>query len=146
MQIEDVEFTRLERELSDTGKSLLDYLGPDIGKVYVVAITREGCPACQKQKPRLDKLASTLKQKHRERLVFFRIHVKRPPASEEESLRSKRLLGHYFYPTNLILLRTRDRGAVEYYRSVSPAMGELKRNIEIALATAASMEKAAEQC
>jgi thiol-disulfide isomerase/thioredoxin len=142
MQIENVEFTRVERELSTTGKSFLDYLAPDTGKVYVVAITREGCPACQKQKPKLDKLASILKQKHRERLVFVRIHVKRPPTSEEESLRSKRLLGHYFYPTNLILLRTRDRGAIEYYRNVSPAMSELNKNIGIAIETVAAMEKA----
>jgi len=142
MQIENVEFIRLERELANTGKSFSDYLAPDIGKVYVVAITREGCPACQKQRPSLDKLASILKQKHRGRLVFIRIHVKRPPTSEEESLRSKRLFGHYFYPTNLILLRTRDRGAIEYYRNASPTMSELKKNIEMAVETAAAMKKA----
>jgi hypothetical protein len=144
MQVENVEFTRLERELSETGKSFLDYLAPDIGKVYVVAITRERCPACQEQKPKLDKLASILKQKHRDTLVFIRIHVKRPPTSEEESLRSKHLFGHYFYPTNLILLRTRDRGAIEYYRNVSPAISELKRNIEIAVETAAAVKEARE--
>jgi thiol-disulfide isomerase/thioredoxin len=142
MQIESVEFTRLERELSGTGKSFLDYLAPDIGKVYVVTITREGCPACQKQKPRLDKLASILKRKHRDRLVFIRINVKRPPTSEEESLRSKRLFGHYFYPTNLILLRTVDRGAIEYYRNVSPAMSELHENIGVAIEAVVMMEKA----
>ena len=139
-----MEFTKLERELSETGKSFLDHLAPDVGKVYVVAITRERCPACQKQKPKLDKLALILKQKHRDRLVFIRIHVKRPPTSEEESLRSKHLFGHYFYPTNLILLLTRDRGAIEYYRNVSPTMSELKRNVEIAVETAAAMRKARE--
>jgi thiol-disulfide isomerase/thioredoxin len=144
MQVENTEFTELERKLSDTGKSFSDYLAPDIGKVYVVAITREGCSACQKQRPKLDKLASALKEKHKRMLVFVRIHVKRPPTSEEESLRSKRLFGHYFYPTNLVLLRTRDRGAIEYYRNVSPAMSELKRNIEVAVQTAAAMKKALE--
>jgi thiol-disulfide isomerase/thioredoxin len=144
MQVENTEFTKLERKLSDTGKSFLDYLAPDIGKVYVVAITREGCPACEKQRPKLDKLASALKEKHRGMLVFVRIHVKRPPTSEKESLRSKRLFGHYFYPTNLVLLRTRDRGAIEYYRNVSPAMSELKRNIEVAVQTAAAMKKTLE--
>lgn len=144
MQVENLEFTRLEKKLSETGKSLLDYLARDIGKVYVVAITRERCPACQKQEPKLDKLALILRQKHRDRLVFIRIHVKRPPTSEEESLRSKRLFGHYFYPTNLIVLRTRDRGAIEYYRNVSPAMSELKRNIEIAVETAGATKEAGE--
>jgi thiol-disulfide isomerase/thioredoxin len=141
MRIENVVFTKLESELSTTGKSVLDYLTPDIGKVYVVTITREGCPACEKQKPKLDRLSSILKQKHGDRLVFIRIHVKRPPASEEESLRSKRLFGHYFYPTNLILLQTRDRGAIEYYRNASPAMSELSKNIGIAIETVATMEK-----
>jgi hypothetical protein len=141
MPIDNIEFTKLEKILPETGKSLLDYLAPDIGKVYVVAIARERCPACHKQKPKLDKLAATLKQKHKEKIAFVRIHVKRPPNSEEESLRSKDMFGHYFYPTNLILLRTRDRGAIEYYRNVSPRMSELRGNIEVAVETAAMIKK-----
>lgn len=136
MKIDKIEFTTLEEELSKTGKPLLDYLAPEIGKAYVVAITRERCPACHKQKRKLDRLAATMKQKHRDKLVFIRIHVKRPPTSEEESLRSKNTFGHYFYPTNLILIRTKDRGAIEYYRNVSPVMSELGRNIETAVETA----------
>ena len=141
MQIDDIEFTELEKDLSKSGKSLLDYLAPDIGKAYVVAITRERCPACHKQKPKLDKLAATLKQKHKEKIVFVRIHVKRPPDSEEESLRSKNMFKHYFYPTNLIVLRTKDRGAIEYYRNVSPHMSDLEKNIEIAVETATMIKK-----
>ena len=141
MPVNEIEFTKLEKELSETGKPALDYLAPDIGKAYVVTITREKCPACKKQKPKLDKLAATLKQKHREKIVFIRIHVKRPPDSEEESLRSKNMFGHYFYPTNLILLRTKDRGAIEYYRNASPDMRELGKNIEAAVETATMMKK-----
>jgi thiol-disulfide isomerase/thioredoxin len=141
VQIHTVEFTKIEKELSRSGKSILDYLAPDIGKVYVVAITRENCPACQKQKPKLNKLATTIKQKHKNEVAFLRIHVKRPPTSERESLRSKDMFGHYFYPTNLILIRTRDRGAVEYYRNASPAMSELRKNIENAVKTAAMIKK-----
>jgi hypothetical protein len=70
MQMGNIEFTKLEKILPETGKSLLDYLAPDIGKVYVVAITRERCPACHKQKPKLDKLAATLKQKHKGKIAF----------------------------------------------------------------------------
>jgi len=141
MRIDKIEFARIEKDLSKAGKSVLDYLAPDVGKVYVVAITRERCPACHKQKPKLDKLAATLKQKHKERIAFVRIHVKRPPNSEQESLRSKDMFGHYFYPTNLILLRTKDRGAIEYYRNVSPHMSELEKNIEIAVETATMIKK-----
>jgi thiol-disulfide isomerase/thioredoxin len=140
VQIESIEFTKLEK-FSKVNKSALDYLAPDIGKVYAVAITRDRCPACHKQKPKLDKLASIFEQKHKGRVVFIRIHVRRPPTSEEESLRSKDMFGHYFYPTNLILLKTEDRGTIEYYRNTSPTMSELGRNIENALETAAILKK-----
>jgi hypothetical protein len=51
------------------------------------------------------------------------------------------MFGHYFYPTNLILLRTKDRGAIEYYRNASPDMRELGKNIEAAVETATMMKK-----
>ena len=140
MSIEKLEFAKLEKGISKTGKSVSDYLAPDVGKVYVVAITRERCPACQKQKPKLDRLAMTLKKKHRD-IVFTRIHVKWLPDSQEESLRCKDLFHHYFYPTNLILLRTKNRGSIEYYRNVSPNMTELRRNIEITVETAKMIKK-----
>ncbi len=79
--------------------------------------------------------------RHRNSVVFTRIHINRPLDSEEESIRSKNLLEHYFYPTNLILIRTEDRGAIECYRNISPRMSELKRNIEILIKGAVSMAK-----
>ena len=141
MLINKFEFTELEKELAETDKSVLDYLAPDIGKVYVVAVTRERCSACEKKKPKLRKLAKTIAEKHGKKIVFTQIHVRQPVGSQEESLRSKRVIGHYFYPTNLILLRTTDRGAIEFYRNVSPKMNELKRNIEVALEIATVIEE-----
>jgi thiol-disulfide isomerase/thioredoxin len=141
MPIGTIEFTTLEKEISETGKSHLDYLAPDIGKVYVISITRDGCPACQKQKPELKELVKCTLEKHGIKLVFTRIHVTQSSGSQEESLRSKEMLGHYFYPTNLILLRTVDRGATEFYRNVSPEMDELEKNIEIAVKIAGMIEK-----
>jgi len=141
MKIDVVEFSELEKKLSMTHKSPIDYLALKIGKVYVVAITRDGCPACKKQKPRLDKLATTEAEKHGDKVVFTRIHIKHRPDSQRESLRSKGVFRHYFYPTNLILIRTRDRGAIEYYRNVTPSMKEIEKNIEAALEVAAMIEK-----
>jgi thiol-disulfide isomerase/thioredoxin len=132
-----IEFTKLEV----AGKSPLDLLAPKLGKVYVIAITRDGCPACVKQKPKLDRLAARLDAKYRDSVVFTRIHVNYSPESQEESLRSKGLLRHYFYPTNLILVRSKDRGAVEYYRNSAPDMRELGKNIEKALEVAKLFEK-----
>jgi len=137
MTVKIIEFTTLEK----SGKPLLDSLAPKIGVVYVVAITRDGCPACERQKPKLDKLATALAEKYENPVVFTRIHVNYSPESQEESLRSKDLLRHYFYPTNLILIRSRDKGAIEYYRNAAPSMSELKSNIERAIEVAKFFEK-----
>ena len=141
MKVDKIEFSKLEKDISETGKSYLDCLAPDIGKVYVVSITRDGCPACEKQKPKLSELAKTIEERHGDKTVFTRIHVRQSSGSTEESLRAKDILSHYFYPTNLILLRTMDRGAIELYRNVSPAMDELEKNIETATEIAAMIEK-----
>jgi thiol-disulfide isomerase/thioredoxin len=132
-----IKFTKLEK----IGQPALDFLAPGIGKVYVVAITRDGCPACAKQKPKLDRLAANLEAKHGNRVVFTRIHVNYSPDSQQESIRSKDLLRHYFYPTNLILIRSKDRGVIEYYRNAGPDMRELFKNIEKAVEVAEFFEK-----
>jgi hypothetical protein len=133
MAINKVEFSELEKDTSKTGKPVLDFLAPEIGRAYVITITRDGCSACERQKPKLGRLAATLKQKHGDNVIFTRIHIKCSSNSQEESKRSKSMLGHYFYPTNLILFRTHDRGAIEYYKNSSPTTNELKKNIEIAI-------------
>jgi len=137
MTINTIEFSELEK----TSESPLDFLAPRVGKVFVVAVSRDGCPACNRQKPRLEKLAITVGKKFRSRVVFTRVHINYSQESQEESLRSKDLLRHYFYPTNLILIRSRDRGAVEYYRNVAPEMRELEKNIEKAVNVAKFFEK-----
>jgi len=141
MPINKVEFAELEKKVTGKGKPALDFLAPKVGKAYSVAITRDGCPACEKQKPKLDKLATALAQRHGDKVIFTRIHVKYTPEYQEESKRSKRILGHYFYPTNMILFRTHDLGAIEYYRNSSPAMSELEKSIEIAIKITVSIGK-----
>ena len=141
MPINTIEFTKVEKEISETGRSRLDCLAPEIGKVYVIAITRDGCSACEKQKPKLNELVKDLVEKHGSKVVFTRIHVKHPQGSDEESLRSKDVFGHYFYPTNLILLRTVDRGVIEFYKGISREMDELRKNIGIAVEIAAMIKK-----
>lgn len=141
MKADKIEFSRLEKEISETRKSHLDYLAPEIGKVYVVAITRDGCPACERQKPKLNELAKTIEEKHGDKVIFTIVHVRQSSGTQEESLRSKDVLGHYFYPTNLILLRTADRGAIEFYKNVSPEIGELEKNIEVAVKIATVIKK-----
>jgi thiol-disulfide isomerase/thioredoxin len=138
-----IEFVDLEKKMTGSGKPAFDLLAPALGKAYAVAITRDGCPACQRQKPKLDKLAQEISSKHGDAVVFVRIHVKQPQGDVSESLRAKDVLRHYFYPTNMVLVRTRDRGVVEFYRNVSPKMSELRSIIGKAaeISTALAKEK-----
>jgi hypothetical protein len=131
----------LEKTISTKHRSFRDCLAPKVGKVYVVSITRDGCPVCVKQKPKIDKLAKTKLKTHNDRVIFSQIHVRYSVKRKEESLRSKDLLGHYFYPTNLILIRSRDKGTFEYYRAASPRISELARNIDHAVEVAKMLEK-----
>jgi thiol-disulfide isomerase/thioredoxin len=141
MKPKTIEFKDLERKIAATGKSFRDILAVEIGKTYVIAITRDGCPACERQKPKLDKLADTFPAEKNDKTVFVRVHVKYSEDFREESLRSKDVLGHYFFPTSIILVRTRDRGAIELFRSVSLRMSELKRNIMMATEIADMLSK-----
>lgn len=141
MKPKTIEFGDLERKIAETGKSFRDILATEIGKTYIIAITRDGCPACERQKPKLDKLAETFPREKNDKTVFVRVHVKYSDDFREESLRSKDVLGHYFFPTNIILVRTRDRGAIELFKSVSPRMSELKRNTMMATEIADMLSK-----
>jgi len=142
MKLKTIEFVDLERKISAKGKSFRDILASEMGKAYVIVISRDGCPACESQKPRLDKLAEAFAmEKENDKTVFIRIHVKYSKNFKEEALRSRDVLGHYFFPTNIILVRTRDRGAIELFRSVEPRMSELKRNINLATEIADMLDK-----
>jgi hypothetical protein len=107
----------------------------------VISISREACPSCKEQEPRMEELAKTIFGKHGNNVVFSRIHIQYSPEHNEESLRSKDVFGHYFYPTNMILLRTKDRGAIQYYRNVESEMDELEKNISLALEIATMIRK-----
>jgi len=141
MQVKKIEFTRLEQLILRTGKPALSHLAPDVGKVYVVSITRDGCPACKRHKPKIERLTQSLTEKYGDKVVFSRVHVNYSPEDSEESVRSKDVFGHYFYPTTLILLKAKDRGPIEYCRNVSPRMSELRNNIEHACKTTLLLEQ-----
>jgi len=141
MTIAKVEFSDFEKKLQKTKQSPLDLLAPTLGKAYAITITRDGCPNCEDQKPKLDKLATKLTQRHGNKVVFMRIHIKYTPESKEESVRAKDVFHHYFYPTNLILIRSRDRGVFELYRNAGPTMTELEKNMDAAVETAAMLAK-----
>ncbi len=138
MKTKTIEFTDLEKKVSEKGKSFRDVLATEMGKAYVIVISRDGCPACETQKPRFDELAENFSS---DKAVFMRIPVRFSKDYREEALRSKDVLQHYFFPTNIILVKTRDEGAIELYRSVEPRMNEVKRNVKLAIDIAAMLAK-----
>lgn len=132
-----IEFTLLEKKLGRKG-FWREALGPAPGKVSVVTISRDGCPGCVKIKPVLAAVEKTLAP--RGKVSLTTIHIAYKPGDAAESLRSKRLLGHYFYPCTIILIRTRDLGAMEYYRCGSPTAADLKKHINLALSAAGMLK------
>jgi len=80
-------------------------------------------------------------EKHGNKVVFICTHIKYSSDSAGEPWRSRKMLRHYFYPTDVILIRTRSQGVIEYYRNPAPSMSELKKNIETALEIAEFLEK-----
>lgn len=135
MAVRVIKFNAIEKRLP-AGGGWRELLGPAAGSVSVLAIGRDGCPACVKFKPALEKLARELAAKHGRLVKFTRVHISCPGGSMAESLRAKKLLGHYFYPTAAVLARSKDLGVFEYYRAVSPSAGELKKKISAALRAA----------
>ena len=135
-----IEFKTLEKALRGKKTSWREVLAPAAGGAAVVTISRDGCKGCELQKPVLEKLAAALEAKHRGRITFSTVHIAWAPGAAEESLRSKKLLGHYFYPCTVILIRTRDLGPAEYYRCGYPSAGELKKYCALALRAAEAVK------
>lgn len=136
-----IRFADLEKRLHGKKASWKELLAPETGSVSVLSIGRDGCPGCVRQKPALARLAKSMTGKYGGRISFSRIHINCPGGSREESVRSKKTLGHYFYPTIAILIRSEDTGPVEYYRAISPAMSELRRHASNALRAAEALKK-----
>jgi hypothetical protein len=136
-----IEFKGLEKALRGTKTSWRELLAPAAGAASVVTISRDGCKGCELQKPALEKLAAALAAKHGKRITFSIVHIAWAPGSAEESVRSKKLLGHYFYPCTVILIRTKDLGPAEYYRCGSPSAGELKKYCTRALRAAEAVKQ-----
>ena len=122
-----IQFKDLEKRLRGKTTSWRDLLAPPPGATAVITIGRDGCKGCDLQKPVLEKLAGSMAEKHSKQISFSLIHVSWKPDSQEESIRSKKLLGHYVYPCTVILIRTKDMGAMEYYRCGYPSAGELRK-------------------
>ena len=121
--VEVIEFQRL-KDLSDIGA--VEALAKELGKVYVTAITRDGCSGCMEQKPLFRELAQKMKSDLGGRVHFANVHVRYTENQREESWNSKRVFRHAAYPTYLVHVRSKN-GVLEVYRAIYPSMEELER-------------------
>lgn len=135
-----IQFKNIERMLQGKKTSWRDLLAPPPGAVAVITIGRDGCKGCELQEPVLERLAASMGEKYGKHIYFSLVHVSWKPDSKEESVRSKKLLGHYVYPCTVILIKTKDMGAIEYYRCGYPSAGELRKYACRAMRVAAMLK------
>ncbi len=135
MAVRVIKFKTLEKNLSGRA-GWKELLCPSAGSVLALLIGRDGCPGCVKFKPAFEKLARAFAGRRGRPAKFARIHISCPGGSMTESIRAKKLLGHYFYPTAVVLARSKDLGVFEYHRAISPSIPELQRAVTAALRAA----------
>lgn len=130
MSVEFLEFSNFKKMLAEKNMDFLDFFVKEFGIVYVVAVTREKCSGCERQKGSFEKMSAKMKSKHGDRVGFFRVHAHYSPASKEETLLCLDTFRTVAFPTYVICLRDHRGKNRETYRAVEPSMSEIERNIK----------------
>lgn len=99
------------------------------GTAYVVAVTREKCSGCEKQKPLFEKLSDKMQSKHGDKVEFLRVHSDFSSQSKEEAARCLEAFQTVAFPTYMIYVKDHQGKGRETYRSIEPPMSEIERNI-----------------
>lgn len=131
MPVKVLSFSELKKTLDENDAEPLDILVKKVGTVYVVAVTREKCSGCEKQKPLFEKLANRMKEKYARQTEFFRVHSF---FSEEQTEEAKQCLAAFHtvaFPTYVVGIKDDEGNRRETYRSIEPPMREIERNIQI---------------
>ena len=131
------------RHLSKSPNGAVSTIVSEFGKVYVTAITRDGCSGCEEQKPLFEQLAQRMDVAHGVKVAFSNIHVQHVAGDLEQSEDAKRTFGHGSYPTYMVHVKSK-YGPLEHYRAAYPSMGELEKQIVAALELAEHYKNRAE--
>jgi len=123
-------FSELQKTLDKKHISPVDFFAKKFGTAYVVAVTRENCRGCEKQKPFFEKLSDKMKSKHGSRVEFFRVHTRFSPESKEETMQCLDTFQTVAFPTYIICVRNHLGKSRETYRAIEPPMSEIERNIK----------------
>ncbi len=131
MPVKVLDFSELKKTLDKKDGEPLDILVNRVGIAYVVAVTRERCPSCEKQKPLFEKLAERMKEKYAWQTDFFRVHAFFDKEQTEEAKHCLAAFHTVAYPTYVIGIKDNENNKRETYRSIEPPMREIERNIKI---------------
>jgi len=130
MPVKVLNFSEFKKTLDAKSVEPLNVLVKKVGTAYVVAVTREKCPGCEKQKPLFEKLSNRMKKKYGNQVEFLRVHS---PYGQEQKDEAKRCLDAFHtvaFPTYIIGIKDNEGNYRETYRSLEPPMREIERNIK----------------
>ncbi len=141
MPVKVLNFSKLKKTLDKKSLAPLDFLVKKLGLVYVVAVTRDKCPGCEKQKPLFEKSSDKMKQKFIGQVEFFRVHSAFAQEQTEEAKQCLTAFHTVAFPTYIIAIRDDEGNTQETYRSVEPPMSEIERNVKTAIQIASWFKK-----
>ena len=124
MPVKTVSFSKLKKKMDARGGKALDILVRKAGTVYVLAVTRDKCPSCEKQKPLFEKLSGKMKDKYAAQVEFLRVRSSYNPEEPKQCLDAFQTIG---FPTYIIAVKNGSNNC-ETYRSLEPPMSEIERN------------------
>jgi len=130
MPVKVLNFTELKKALDERSVDPLDVIVKKKGITYVVAVTREKCPGCEKQKPLFEKLSDRMKKKYANQIEFFRVHSHWSQKHTEEAKQCADAFHTVAFPTYIIGVKADQGNNQETYRSIQPPMSEIERNIK----------------
>jgi len=130
MAVKVLNFSELKKALDERSVDPLDILVKKAGIAYVVAVTREKCHGCEKQKPLFEKLSNKMKKKYAKQIEFFRVHSSWSQEQKEEAKQCADAFHTVAFPTYIIGVKDDEGNNRETYRSIGPSMSEIERNIK----------------
>lgn len=140
MAVKLLDFSELKKTLDRKNIEFADLLVKRFGVAYVIAVSREKCSGCEKQKPLFEKLSGKMKSKHDRRVEFTRVHAGYSKENREETMQCLDIFRTVAFPTYLICIRNHQGKNLETYRALEPPMSEIERNIKTAVELAVSFE------
>ncbi len=140
MAVKFLSFSELKKALGEKNNEFMDFFVKKFGVAYVVAVTREKCSGCEKQKPLFEKLSDKMKSKHDSRVEFVRVHAHYRPEDKEETMQCLDTFHTVAFPTYVIYMRNHQGKNRETYRAIEPPMSEIERNIKTSVELAVWFE------